>query len=103
MYRGAAGEQAEALLRTSLEEPSSVETRRRVESVLASLEKIDSSDLLRRLRAIQALELIGTAQAKEILEAVARGAARARETREAQAALQRLGQRTFAPAQPHTP
>lgn len=94
----AVGAQAEKLLRASLEGASSVEFRRRVESVLESYEKLDSPELLRRFRAIQVLESNGTPPAREVLEAVAKGAAGERETREAEAALQRLRQRAAATA-----
>jgi hypothetical protein len=46
--------------------------------------------LLQRLRAVQVLERIGSPEARQILEALAKGAPGARETREAQASLSRL-------------
>jgi hypothetical protein len=48
---------------------------------------------LGNVRAIQALEGLGSDSAHDILAAVAKGAAAARETREAEASLERLGKR----------
>jgi hypothetical protein len=48
---------------------------------------------LRHLRAIQALEQIGSPDARRILQSLTEGAATAPETREAKAALERLAQR----------
>jgi len=45
------------------------------------------AEVLRTQRAIQALERIGTAEARHVLQALAAGAPAARETREAQQAL----------------
>jgi len=47
-------------------------------------------DSLRHLRAIQALEQIGSPEARWILEALAAGAVAAPETRDAKATLERL-------------
>jgi hypothetical protein len=45
---------------------------------------------LRLLRAVEALEHVGTPEARQLLEALSRGAREARLTREAQASLRRL-------------
>ena len=89
----AAGEQATTLLRAGLKESSTLEIRRRIQGVLEVIEQLESPELMRSLRAIQALETIGTPAAQDVLREVAGGAAAARETREAQATLQRLQQR----------
>jgi hypothetical protein len=46
--------------------------------------------MLQKVRAVQALELIGTARARELLDKLGRGIPEARLTQEAQAALARL-------------
>ncbi len=48
---------------------------------------------LRAVRAVQTLELIGNAEARTLLQALAKGAAWARQTREAQESLKRLEHR----------
>ena len=79
---------AEPMLRRALEGKPSLETRRRLQAILAEPNRPPREDL-RRLRALAVLERLGTPEARRILEKLASGAA-ARETREAQAALQRL-------------
>jgi hypothetical protein len=81
---------AEPLLRKTLAEKPSLEVRRRVRQVLSKLEPSASGERLRALRAVQVLEYAGTPEAKEYLRALAEGAAEARLTREAKAALERL-------------
>jgi hypothetical protein len=49
--------------------------------------------MLRRLRGVQVLEEIGTAEARRLLERLARGEAPAILTRQARAALERLPRR----------
>ena len=72
------------------------------ESALAELQKrmvvnplidIPDASSLRNVRAIAALERIGTSDARAVLEALSRGAPGARETEEAKASLERLSQR----------
>jgi hypothetical protein len=61
---------------------------------LAKLEmQILTGDTLRGLRALEALETIGTPAARQELDRLARGAEAALLTREAQASLQRLAKR----------
>jgi len=55
--------------------------------------KCAAHNQLRELRAIEALEWIGTAESKQLLQELAAGAAEACLTREAQAAHQRLERR----------
>jgi len=71
---------------------SSLEVRRRVEQILDKLE-VPAGDRLRELRAVEVLEHIGTPPACHVLEALSKGAAAARLTQQATAALQRLSRR----------
>jgi hypothetical protein len=81
---------AESVLRKKLEEKPSLEMKQRINQVLSKLDPSAPGDRLRALRAIQVLEYMGTAEAKEHLRALAKGVAEARLTREAKAALERL-------------
>jgi hypothetical protein len=83
-----------ALRRTLLGKPSP-EARRRVEWIL---EKLGGAPMLRAVRGIEALEHIGTPEARQVLQALSQGAPEARLTREAKASLQRLAKR--APGRP---
>ena len=69
----------------------SFEVRKRIEDVL---KKTDSAmprgEALRTLRAIETLELLGTPEAKAVLQTLANGMPQASVTRAAQAALLRL-------------
>ena len=56
-----------------------------------------SATVLRQVRAVEALERIRTAAARTLLEALSRGDAGARLTREASAALRRLQGRSALP------
>jgi len=80
---------AEADLRKMLGGQPSLELRRRVEQLLEELESLPAAQL-QKLRAVEALERIGTPEAEELLRTLATGAAAARLTREASASLQRL-------------
>lgn len=87
------GEQAEEPLRKALPRAASPETRQRLEQLLAKLEgPITSSETLRAIRAIEALEYVATPQARTVLEMLAKGAPDAHVTREAKASLARLEQ-----------
>jgi WD40 repeat protein len=93
----ALGDVAEAALRAALEDGPTLELRRRVEPLLAKLEgPVTAPELLRALRAVEALERAGTAEARAVLARLAGGAPPARLTREAQDALKRLDQRRAA-------
>ena len=65
-----------------------------VDSIGALLEKLNGPvtdvEVLRQLRAVEALELSGTVEARRHLEELSRGAAHARLTQEAKDALFRL-------------
>jgi hypothetical protein len=92
------GEPASPALRLALQGPLSLEARRRAESVVQKLEGPPwSGQRLRELRALEVLELIGTAEAKDMLRGLAKGAAGAMLTQEAGAALARLEKRTVSP------
>jgi hypothetical protein len=78
-----------ALLKVLTAGPT-LEVRRRVETLLARTTVVRSPETLRALRAIQALEQVGSAEARQVLERMTQGAAQARETVEARAALERL-------------
>ncbi len=84
------GELAETALREALEAQPSPEARQRVERLL---ERLDAATLkpeqLRTLRAVEVLERAGTAEAHQLLESLARGAAGSRLTEEAKLVLQR--------------
>src|SRR5437764_1205516 len=81
-------EQIEPLLRKAGDNSASPEVRRRIPTILAAVRAVPSSNRLRTLRAITALERIGTPEAREVLKRLADGDAAARETREAKAALE---------------
>jgi RNA polymerase sigma factor (sigma-70 family) len=96
--RTAAGRELEELgraaapaLRKGLENKPSAEARRRIEALLHQLdEPIPSGERLRGLRAVEALERTQTAEARQVLEALSRGAPEAEVTQEAKAALRRI-------------
>jgi WD40 repeat protein len=68
------GPQAQPFLEKMLEQPPSAEVRRRVEQLLAQLQNPGpgrASELLRQLRAVQALEYGATAEGRQLLQALA--------------------------------
>lgn len=84
------GVESELFLRRATAEKVSLEMRRRLELILASAAmKRPSGDSLRKIRATQVLEAIGTPAARELLEAWSRGDADAWLTQEARSALRR--------------
>jgi WD40 repeat protein len=89
------GPAAEPALRIVLENSPSPEVAKRVESLLEKLsgqgEKRVAAEVLRLLRAVESLERIATPEARAVLRGIAEGGALDRPTREAQAALKRLG------------
>ncbi|HEY7313717.1 MAG TPA: sigma-70 family RNA polymerase sigma factor [Gemmataceae bacterium] len=87
------GDQPLAAYRKTFEGKPSLETRRRLEELVekARLAWWDvSGERLRSLRAVEALELAGTKEARELLESLAGGALGTRLTEQAKAALGRL-------------
>jgi hypothetical protein len=91
------GELAETPVREALERHPSLEVRRQVERLLERLEgPVQAAGVMRELRSLEVLEHTGTHEARQVLAALARGAPKARLTREAKASLQRLARRTAA-------
>jgi RNA polymerase sigma factor (sigma-70 family) len=88
------GKAAEQEVRQALDNPASLEARRRLERVLAPLQAAGlSGDMLQALRAVEVLEQVGTPEAEEVLKKVAKEAAEVWLRQEAQATLDRLGRR----------
>ena len=87
------GEQAKASLRKKLTEKPSLEVRRQIAEVLAKIDQHLSAESLRALRAVEVLEHVRSAEAKQVLEALAKGAEGFRLTTDAKASLDRLDQR----------
>src|SRR5262249_50282740 len=85
--------QVEPFLQEAMKSNPSLETRRRLEQILSSVHDAPSREVLRTIRAIMALERIGTGEAQAVLEWLAKGAAGARETAEAKASLERMRHR----------
>jgi RNA polymerase sigma factor (sigma-70 family) len=85
----ALGESAAPALHKALAGPLPLEARRRVEQVLSRQRGAPPQ----ALRAVEVLEHIGTPEARQLLQALARGVPEARLTREAKASLQRLARR----------
>jgi hypothetical protein len=88
----ALGHAAAPAVRKALEGSTSAEARKRLEEVAAHRpDPANEPGRLRRLRAMQVLERIGTPEARKVLSDLAGGLPLAAETREAQAALVRQG------------
>ncbi len=81
------GDAVEAALRKASEDRPSLEVRQRLKLLL---DKLQNANRLRMLRAVEVLEQLGTAEARQQLEALAKGAVHARLTQDARAALQRI-------------
>ena len=89
------GPEAEPVFRRTLEGEVSPEARRRLTKLLEQpLLPVTSSEVLQNLRCVAVLERIGSPEAREVLERLAKGAPPAHLTREAKAAVERLAQRT---------
>jgi hypothetical protein len=86
------GELAESGLRQALRENPALEKRRRLESLLDVLNPSAAltGEALRGVRAVQALERIGTVEAREVLQRLAQGTDSTRLTRAAKEALGRI-------------
>jgi hypothetical protein len=86
------GQQVELELRSALASKPTLETKRRLEQLLARLNKSSlPPETLRMLRAIAVLETIGTTPARDVLKKLSAGAPGAQITSEAKRALDRLG------------
>jgi WD40 repeat protein len=87
-------EQAEPALRQIVAGKPALELRNRVEQLLDKLSaRIMPADELRVYRSIEVLEQSGTREAQQVLARLATGAAGARITEDAQAAMKRLAER----------
>jgi WD40 repeat protein len=85
------GEAALPALRQALKETSTAEQRERLEKLVGPLEKSElTGERLRQARAVEVLEHITTAEARQLLAQWATGLVEARLTQEAKAALQRM-------------
>src|SRR5262249_7572477 len=81
-------ELARPAVKKALDGKVTLEVRRRIEEILASLDAMRFSlALMRELRSVEVLERIGTRKARELLEVIAAGAAEAILTVEAKASL----------------
>jgi len=89
------GEMTLPALRKVLAGKASLEMRRRVEQLVDKLEPLDG-ERLRAIRAVETLEHIRSPEARKALQKLAQGAAGARQTDEATAAMHRLGKRDMA-------
>jgi WD domain, G-beta repeat len=88
---GRLGEVAAPALREAMEKKNSAELQLRATRLLRQLDlPITEPETLRTLRAVEVLELAGTAEARTVLEALAKGSPEARLTRQASTALKRL-------------
>jgi WD40 repeat protein len=93
----ALGEKAAGALRSALSKKPSLEVHRRIKALLAKWRGVVSQpETLRALRAVAVLEDVGTPQARQILQALARGEPEARLTQAAKASLERLARRPAA-------
>jgi WD40 repeat protein len=97
----ALGELVETPVRKALEGNPSLEKKRRLERLVLKLdrpwERLPSAQQLRELRAIEALELVGTREAQDILQGLTAGAPEAVLTQQARASLERLQARATGP------
>ena len=85
------GEQAAGPLAEAARKAEANEVRVRAGRLLAALEGKPAGERLRAVRAVEVLERVGSAEARAVLKTLAGGADGAAVTREAQAALARLG------------
>jgi WD40 repeat protein len=83
----ALGRSAEPGLRKAIRNPASAEAKRRLESIL---ERLDKYNPMQGLRALEILEGIGTPEARQLVEEMARGAPEELVTIEAKAQLLRM-------------
>jgi RNA polymerase sigma factor (sigma-70 family) len=85
------GELAEPALRQALAGDPPLDLRQRLERLLDNLSgPVRLAGQVRDLRAVELLELLGSPEARQLLQALAGGAPEARLTREARGALRRL-------------
>jgi RNA polymerase sigma factor (sigma-70 family) len=90
----ALGEVAVPALKEALDRQPPAEAARSIRRLLEKQEQaILSPEELRLLRSVELLEMVGTAEARRVLSALAEGAVGSRLTREARAAVHRLARR----------
>jgi HEAT repeat protein len=90
------GEVASIAIDQAMHKTDSAEVKIRCEAIFETIDRpfpVAGSELLRRWRAIQVLERIGTPEAREVLEMLAKESTSLRERRESKAALDRLSRR----------
>lgn len=88
-------------LRKALAGKPSLEVRRRLLALLNRLEGASpSAATLREIRAVEALELIGNAEARRLLDKLAAGPAEMRLTQQAKASAKRLAKLQSTPSEP---
>jgi hypothetical protein len=87
------GDSAAGALRNALTTQLPIEARRRIEQILSGLDAKAAPLYLRQSRALEALELIATPAARDLLHALSTGEPTARLTQEAAAAKRRLDRR----------
>jgi hypothetical protein len=90
------GEYAEPQLLKRLEKPVSLEARRRIEALLAQREQevvTPPPDTLQWLRALEVLERIGSAEARQVVVGLAKGYPGASLTQDAEATGRRMAQK----------
>jgi WD40 repeat protein len=93
------GFRAESAMRKALAANPPLEVQRRLDRILGKLKGKETERLrerLRGIRAVECLEHIGTPEARQFLEDLARGAPEARLTQEARASLRRMAGRPVA-------
>jgi WD40 repeat protein len=90
------GEIASIAIARAMHGTDSAEVKTRCETIFEAIDRpfpVTGSELLRRWRAIQVLERIGSPEAREVLDMLAKESTSLRERREAQAAIDRLDKR----------
>jgi hypothetical protein len=85
------GTRALPLLEQALKKSPNLETTRRIEELLRTVETALTPEALRDLRGLQILEMVGTPEARAVLTDITRGDPGAAKTKLAQAALDRSG------------
>jgi dipeptidyl aminopeptidase/acylaminoacyl peptidase len=83
------GDLAEPGLNHALAQQPSLETRQRIESLLAKLDNVQGGDTMRAVRAVEVLEALGTPAACAHIQTLGKGAPGHRLTRAAEEALRR--------------
>jgi hypothetical protein len=86
------GELAEPELRKALADKPPLEVQQRIQQLLERVTGVRTAERLQEYRAIEVLERIGTAAARQALKSLAEGTPGPLRTREAQEALRRLQQ-----------